>query len=200
MERGPASLKILETIASKDMDLVILGTSALHGLKHFLLGSTAEEVLRKAPCPVLTVGPRVPDVALTMEGPVLFATDFSLKTMNAILFAASFSQATGSSLHCLHVLPRTSESMERSHIVPQVLSEALHHVATETGITLVQPICATVYGSEIQNAIADFARQERARLVVIGVRHASMIGSRIPAHLAYQIITEVPCPVMTIAF
>src|SRR5665213_1388199 len=30
MERGPASLKILETIVPKDMDLVILGTSALH--------------------------------------------------------------------------------------------------------------------------------------------------------------------------
>jgi nucleotide-binding universal stress UspA family protein len=40
-------------------DLIVIGTHGRTGLKHVLLGSTAEKVVRTAPCPVLTV--RAPD-------------------------------------------------------------------------------------------------------------------------------------------
>ena len=36
-------------------DLVVIGTRGLGGLKHLLLGSIAERVVQRAPCPVLTV-------------------------------------------------------------------------------------------------------------------------------------------------
>ena len=36
-------------------DLIVIGTRGLSGLKHLLLGSIAERVVQKAPCPVLTV-------------------------------------------------------------------------------------------------------------------------------------------------
>jgi universal stress protein A len=36
-------------------DLIVIGTYGLTGLKHVLLGSVAERVIRHAPCPVLTV-------------------------------------------------------------------------------------------------------------------------------------------------
>ena len=38
-------------------DLIVIGTHGYSGVKHVLLGSTAEKVVRKAPCPVLTVRP-----------------------------------------------------------------------------------------------------------------------------------------------
>jgi len=40
-------------------DLVVIGTHGLSGLKHMLLGSVAERVVQKSPCPVLTV--KIPD-------------------------------------------------------------------------------------------------------------------------------------------
>lgn len=200
IESGVAPLTILEKAASKNIDLVILGTNAIHGFERLVFGSTAEEVLRKAPCPVLTVGPRVLDAAVKIEGPVIFATDFNLETIHAIRYAASFGQMTGSSLHCLHVLPRMLESGVQSHVIPQIMTEALEHVATESGTTIKPSICVTTYGSEISNAIVDYARKERAKLIVLGVRQASMVASHVPAHIAYHIITEAPCPVMTVAF
>jgi nucleotide-binding universal stress UspA family protein len=40
-----------------NIDLVIMGTHGRGAATHFLLGSVAEKVVRKAPCPVLTVRP-----------------------------------------------------------------------------------------------------------------------------------------------
>jgi nucleotide-binding universal stress UspA family protein len=38
-----------------EADLIVMGTRGLSGLKHAVLGSVAERVVRLAPCPVLTV-------------------------------------------------------------------------------------------------------------------------------------------------
>jgi len=202
MVRGTASLVIIETIRADQIDLVVLGTSALHGFERLVFGSTAEEVLREAPCPVLTVGPQVAGLANSgrFEGPVVFATDFHRITAQAIRYAASFCEMTKSPLHCLHVLPRTLEGGSQNRVVPLVVTEALHHVAIESGAAIYTPVYAVTYGSEISNAVVEYAKQHRARMIVLGVRQASMLASHLPAHIAYRIITEAPCPVVTIAF
>ncbi len=199
---GVPSLTILDTISSKGIDLAVVGTNALHGFERLVFGSTAEEVLRKAPCPVLTVGPQVPypPRPAVFDGPVVFATDFHRTTTRAICYAASLCKVTKSPLHCLHVLPRTLEGGFRRHIIPQIMTEALQHVAAESGTTIDPPVCAVTYGSEISNAVVDYARQSKAKLIVLGVRQASMMASHVPAHIAYRIITEAPCPVLTMAF
>jgi nucleotide-binding universal stress UspA family protein len=47
--------EIVRTAREKDVDLIVMGTHGHTGLAHMLLGSVAEKVVRKAPCPVLTV-------------------------------------------------------------------------------------------------------------------------------------------------
>jgi nucleotide-binding universal stress UspA family protein len=202
MGSGIPSDGILKTITSKEIDLAILGTNALRGFERLVFGSTAEAVLRKALCPVLTVGPQASDAAKAgqLNGPVVFATDFHLKTTYAIRDAAFFCKATGSPLHCLHVLPRTLEGGDRSHIIPQIMTEALQQVAIESGIAIDPPVCAITYGSEISNAVVEYAKRQKAKLIVLGVRQTSMVASHLPTHIAYRIITEAPCPVLTVAF
>jgi nucleotide-binding universal stress UspA family protein len=53
--QGQAVESILHAIQELDADLVVLGTHGHTGLKRLLMGSVAEQILRKAPCPVLTV-------------------------------------------------------------------------------------------------------------------------------------------------
>jgi nucleotide-binding universal stress UspA family protein len=193
---------ILDTITSRNIDLAVLGTNALHGFDRLVFGSTAEAVLRRASCPVLTVGPQVSKGAQyeTLGRPVVFATDFHLSTTCAIRYAAFCSQKMKAPLHCLHVLPRALEGGPQSHAIPQIMTEALQQVALESG-TLVDPaVCAISYGSEVSNAIVDYAKQHNAKLIVLGVRQASLIASHIPAHIAFRIITEAPCPVLTVSF
>ena len=61
---GHAFIEIIRYAADNAMDLIVMGTHGRGPVKHLLLGSVAEKVVRKAPCPVLTV--RQPGHAFTM--------------------------------------------------------------------------------------------------------------------------------------
>ena len=52
---GYAATVIVEEAAEREVDLIVIGTHGRSGIKHLLLGSIAERVVQKAPCPVLTV-------------------------------------------------------------------------------------------------------------------------------------------------
>jgi nucleotide-binding universal stress UspA family protein len=53
--RGVPFVEIIKTAKEKNADLIVIGTHGRTGIDHMLFGSTAEKVVRKAPCPVLTV-------------------------------------------------------------------------------------------------------------------------------------------------
>jgi|JI10StandDraft_1071094.scaffolds.fasta_scaffold07173_3 nucleotide-binding universal stress UspA family protein len=53
--QGSPFTEIVTRAREGDYDLIVLGTHGRTGLKHFLLGSVAERVVRRAPCAVLTV-------------------------------------------------------------------------------------------------------------------------------------------------
>jgi nucleotide-binding universal stress UspA family protein len=53
--RGLASHEIVEAAKDLDVDLIVIATHGYTGWKHFCIGSTAERVVRAAPCPVLVV-------------------------------------------------------------------------------------------------------------------------------------------------
>ncbi len=55
VDRHPASA-IVEEAKARKVDLIVMGTRGLTGIKHLALGSVADRVVRTAPCPVLTVG------------------------------------------------------------------------------------------------------------------------------------------------
>jgi nucleotide-binding universal stress UspA family protein len=54
---GVAFVEILDYVKSEGIDLIIMGTRGRGGLEHIIIGSVAEKVLRKSPCPVLTIRP-----------------------------------------------------------------------------------------------------------------------------------------------
>jgi len=55
---GTPSERIVALATAIDADLIVLGTHSRHGLGRLLLGSVAEEVLRRAPCGVFVIRPR----------------------------------------------------------------------------------------------------------------------------------------------
>ncbi|MCZ7601308.1 MAG: universal stress protein [Ignavibacteriales bacterium] len=55
IKTGKPFYEIIETAREEDVDLIIIATHGHTGVEHLLFGSTAEKVVRKAPCPVLTL-------------------------------------------------------------------------------------------------------------------------------------------------
>jgi nucleotide-binding universal stress UspA family protein len=55
IRQGRPATEIVEAAREIEADLIVIATHGHTGLKHVLLGSVAENVVRHAPCPVLTV-------------------------------------------------------------------------------------------------------------------------------------------------
>ena len=52
---GAPFLEVVKVAKEGEFDLIVIGTHGRSGLKQMLIGSVAEKIVRKAPCPVLTV-------------------------------------------------------------------------------------------------------------------------------------------------
>lgn len=59
---GRAWQEIIEIAREQSCDMIVMATHGYTGLKHVLLGSVAEKIVRHAPCPVLTVRPDDPEI------------------------------------------------------------------------------------------------------------------------------------------
>lgn len=57
IKEGAPFVEIIRYARKQGIDLIVMGTHGRSGLSHLLIGSVAERVVRKAPCPVLTVHP-----------------------------------------------------------------------------------------------------------------------------------------------
>ena len=58
VKTGVIFMEIIDYIKTEKIDLVVMGTHGRSGIEHILIGSVAEKIVRKAPCPVLTIKPK----------------------------------------------------------------------------------------------------------------------------------------------
>jgi nucleotide-binding universal stress UspA family protein len=90
-----------------DADLIALATRGHSGLKHLLLGSTAERVVRSAPCPVLVVRKRKQKSRAASKSfairTILVPVDFSTCSLAGTEYAAFLAKSLHATLRLLHV-------------------------------------------------------------------------------------------------
>jgi nucleotide-binding universal stress UspA family protein len=58
VKTGVTFVEIIDYVKAEGIDLIVMGTHGRSGIEHILIGSVAEKVVRKAPCPVLTIRPK----------------------------------------------------------------------------------------------------------------------------------------------
>ena len=205
IERGDAVWPVLaEVLQRQEFDLIILGTHGRTGLQKFLLGSSAEEVFRRAPVPVLTIGPAV-QVGAHGGGRfrcVLFATDFNAVSAAAAPYAVSLAQENQSRLVLLHVLPKPKPGkLDRDG--GRSIAESLHHlhefVSAEAELWC-RPDAVVQHGDAAKE-ILQAANDCEADLIVLGVRGMDRlvaVATHVDKTIAYQVAANARCPVLTI--
>jgi nucleotide-binding universal stress UspA family protein len=182
------------------IDVIALGTRGRRGIAKQLMGSVAEEILRLAHRPVLTVGPESREIPPEHKPrKILYATDFSTDSARAMAYALSLAQEFGAvllSVHCTAHLPDDPQVRTRfEEFFTQRLQELLPSV--------VNAKCRLEFRVEFGTAadgILKVANGSDVDLIVIGVRGA---GSLIrAAHrfgtTAHDVVSEARCPVLTV--
>lgn len=198
VKSGDPAQELSRLVQEKNIDLAILGTHGRTGLKHLLMGSVAEELFRNLPCPVLTVGPNVPKPA--MEGPevkhILFPTDLSDASRVVFPYLVSLASEYNASLTLLHVLPIEIATNPDARSLAEPLRKEMQSIFS----SCIDPRCRAEFvidfGDTVERILAH-AKTGRADLIGMGVRRAGEITTHFRNTVAYRVVLQAHCPVLT---
>src|SRR5205085_6382097 len=99
---GRAFEEICELARRHAIDLIVVATRGNTGLKHLLLGSTAERIVRYCPCPVLVVHPVAKHTRTPAFGKIVAPIDFSTCSRHGLEYAKALTRQFRSKLILLN--------------------------------------------------------------------------------------------------
>jgi nucleotide-binding universal stress UspA family protein len=195
---NPAT-EILGAAQDRHNNLLVIGTRGHKGVARLVLGSTAEELIHQAGCPILTIGPGVPPPQLPVSFQrIVYATDFSPEAAKACVFALSFAQDFGAHLYLCHVLPdpEGSGQMNDQELNDRFVS-ALQRLVPDVAREWCEPECVLEHGFAADGILL-LAQRVKADLIVLGTRRTSHWFNNFKTGVAFQVISGSTCPVLTI--
>lgn len=209
LREGIPSEQIGQTALEQRADLVVVGTHGRTGLDHIMLGSTAERVIKQAPCPTLTVrvapihGEKDVDVPPCIRH-VLVPVDFSSPSLDALEYAIQVVDRFGAGLTIVHVLEPIyfdlelglgrieQEVQKRTHWETQL--DGLAQVVRERGLSA----GSVVLGGIPSESIMTYARGQNCDLIVMGTHGRRGLTRLRYGSVAESVLRQAPCPVLTV--
>jgi len=189
-------------------DLVVIGTHGFSGFDRLLLGSVAERVMHRAPCPVLTVPPAAHAVSpapIAIQR-ILCPVDFAPSSHVAVGFALDLARQVGGAVTLLHVVewpdngePRTDAHFNLPEYLLQLMADARDRLQTlaprrEGG----QSVAHVVVPGRPKSQILAHAADEGADLIVMGAQGREGIGLALLGSTTERVVRDAACPVLTV--
>jgi nucleotide-binding universal stress UspA family protein len=210
MRHGKVWTNLKSIVSENAIDLIIVGTHGRTGLGKLLLGSVAEDILRHAPCPVLTVGPRVDGRAklpsfrgdglglspaeLELQN-MLYATNFTPASLGVASNAISLAQEFGARLTLMHVIEEYSKLEDRPGPIESGV-QRLQAILPKNIELAHAPEVVLEFGPAWQ-CIVNKAADGDADLIVLGA--GPVDGStRMPWSTVHRVVASATCPVLTV--
>ena len=210
LRHGPVWANLSSIIADNAVDLIVLGTHGRTGAGKLLLGSVAEDILRHAPCPVLTVGPKVsggarlpylptsqPDLApIDLDiRQILYATNLSLESLLVAPVALALAEDFEASLTLMHAFERYPDLSTKPGPIETAVQQ-LQALVPEKAALAYAPQVVMEFGSA-PKCILDTAVRRGADLIVMGV-HPANFTTHFPWTTVHEVIAHSLCPVLTV--
>jgi len=212
VRHGQVWKNLAGVIAENQIDLIVVGTHGRTGLGKLLLGSVAEDILRHATCPVLTVGPQVSGrnklpilqhrgrdlapVELDLRQ-IVFATNFAEEAPRIAQVAISLAAEFHARLTLMHVIENYTQL--GSH--PGPIEDGVHQLQTLVPANSdlhYAPETVLEFGSSAER-ILKVAADRESDLIVLGARTSTEVGTtHLPWSTAHHVIAQAHCPVLTI--
>jgi nucleotide-binding universal stress UspA family protein len=176
-------------------DLVVVGSSGRSGAGKLVLGSVAEAAIRRLHCPVLVVGPNCL-VRHGMPEAIVLASSLPIGSLRATQYAMAIAQDFGASLTLVHVLPKDiaeedipGEKLSATQILRELVSadiEIRKHIRSE------------VVSGDRAEQIVQVANDNKAGLIVMGVRQLALLADHAPWTTLSEVIRSAHCPVLAV--
>lgn len=185
---------LVEEINNNKIDLVIAGTHGRTGWRRLLLGSAAEEICRSATCPVLTVGPDLPNLPIAFRR-ILVPTDLSEESLRSLPFVVKLASAYDAAVTVLHILPEeTAGNPDAKKLSEPVLKSMVHIFEPQ-----LEPLKTefVIESGETVETILRVAREKKVDLIAMGIRSAFLPGFTLRTGVAYRVTSASYCPVLT---
>jgi nucleotide-binding universal stress UspA family protein len=191
-------------------DLIVMGTHGHTALQHLWLGSTAENVVRHAPCAVLTVREQQISVFMPGENPIrarkiLVPTDFSELSDKSVEKAVVLAQRFNAKIDLVHVLePAPYPEFGYVHIPMKeggLRKEA--EAQFEKLRARIPPLAELVDYTPVRTGNAPYeivqtARQLNSDLIVIGTHGRTGIKRLALGSTAEKVVRHAHCPVLVL--
>ncbi len=194
------------------VDLIVVGTHGRTGLGKLLLGSVAEDILRHASCPVLTVGPKVAGRAKLPAFPtrgrelappelelrqIVFATNFAKNAARVAQEAVSLAEDFRARLTLIHVMEDYTQLGSRPGPIEDGIRRLRELIPLNTQLQYV-PEIVMEFGSAPER-ILKAASEREADMIILGARPSAEVGTtHLPWSAANEVIAHAHCPVLTI--
>lgn len=197
---------LLEYVAEQDIDLIVMGTHGRRGLDRFVMGSVTELIVRRAPCPVLTVRPETAAPGAATDKPsIVVPIDFSPSSRVALEFAVQFGEIVDASLWLVHVVEHIAmPSFYSVETVPMTVPDligrarrALDRMAAESIRSGMRFAC-TVLTGHAPSDITAFTSEVGASMIVMATHGLTGVQRWLLGSVTEQVLRTAPCPVMTL--
>lgn len=201
-----AGEEIVREAAERRVDLIVM-RSRRRPRAAALLGSTAEQVCRTAPCPVLVTHPQEQEWVGLTTGEidlrrVLVAHDFSTDSELALRYASSLAQEYQAELHVMHVLGRPETDGPEIVWGPGSTEGAYHHAArrlqsatTGEANLWCRVVNAVRWGKPYQEVLS-YAREQEIDLICMGAQGTNFSMGALFGSNVDRVLRQAPCPVL----
>ena len=187
-------------IHEKHIDLIVVGTHGQGKVEKLVIGSVAEEIFRKAYCPVMTVGPNVTarEAGEAEFREILYVTDFSVQSLRAAQYATALAQEHNAQVTLLNVSePPTDKALNAEVRAKTAIVARLRELVPEDANLWCEPHFRVEFGDPACR-ILDVADERNADLIVMGVHRGGIGASHAPWATASKVVHNARCPVLTI--
>jgi nucleotide-binding universal stress UspA family protein len=203
---SPAQVIVEQTIALP-ADLVVMGTHGRSGFDRLVSGSITEKVLRRAPCPVLTIPPHTPaDAGHAVFKRILCAVDFSPASKQALGFALDLARQAQGRVDVVTVVEWIAD--ESLADLPASVGEyqkALADVARTRlrGLLADEPrtwadIEEIVTSGRADREILRLAGERQSDLIVMGTHGRGGLGLAFLGSTTPPVVRGATCPVLVV--
>jgi nucleotide-binding universal stress UspA family protein len=188
---------VADVVKNSGAGRLILGTHGRRGLKKFVLGSVARQLLETVEIPVCTIGPRAHRKTTEVSGTILHPVSLAGMHETSAALSIGLGRQFGAQVLLLHVImPGPAVSRDPGGAVTAANQE-LERLVPDDARAQTRVQAKIALGNVVQE-ILSAAQESEAELIVLGVHapaHSWLPGTE-PA--AYKILVSAPCPVISL--